>query len=151
LVERGSSGTGPTKTDLGRARELGAQLLDLLAKDPANAGVPGATDEERAPTKALWEGLAHLALGQVALHEGSTDPPVTAKIEQAIGEFKAAGPLLQADPGSHARNQFLLGFAYAKLADFDQARSVLNGVAATQTPYAEEARKLMAQFPARRR
>jgi tetratricopeptide (TPR) repeat protein len=151
LVERGSSGASPTKADLARARELGTRLLDLLAKDPANAGIPGATDEERAPTKALWEGLAHLVLAQVALHEGSTDPPVTAKIEQAIGEFKAAGPLLQADPGSHARNQFLLGFAYAKVGDFDQARGVLNEVAATQTPYAEEARKLMAQFPARRR
>ncbi len=151
LVERGSSGVGPTRQDLARARELGTRLLELLTKEPEKVPLPGATEEERAVMKQLWEGVAHLVLGQVSLHEGSTDPPVTAKIEQAIGEFKAAGPLLQADPGSHARNQFLLGFAYAKVGDFDLARPVLNEVAATQTPYAEEARKLMAQFPARRR
>jgi len=151
LVERGSSGTTPSRQDLNRARELAGQLLDLLAKEPEKIPLPGATEEERAAAKQLWEGFGHLVLGQVALHEGSTDPPVTSKIEQAIGEFKAAGPMLKADTGSYARNQFLLGFAYAKVGDFDLARPVLNEVASTQTPYAEEARKLMAQFPARRR
>jgi len=151
LVERGSSGTTPSRQDLNRARELAGQLLDLLTKEPEKIPLPGATEEERAAAKQLWEGFGHLVLGQVALHEGSTDPPVTSKIEQAIGEFKAAGPMLKADTGSYARNQFLLGFAYAKVGDFDLARPVLNEVASTQTPYAEEARKLMAQFPARRR
>jgi tetratricopeptide (TPR) repeat protein len=151
LVERGSSGAGPTRQDLDRARELGTRLVDLLTKEPEKIPLPGDTEEERAATKQLWEGLAHLVLGQVALHEGSTDPPVTAKIEQAIGQFKTAGPMVQADAGSYARNQFLLGFAYAKVGDFDLARPVLNEVAGTQTPYAEEARKLMGQFPTRRR
>ena len=151
LVERGSSGAGPTRQDLNRARELGTRLLDLLTKEPEKIPLPGATEEERAATKQLWEGMGHLVLGQVSLHEGSTDPPVTAKIEQAIGEFKAAGPLLKADTGSYARNQFLLGFAYAKLGNFDSARTVLSEVASMETPYAEEARKLMGQFGTRRR
>ncbi|MGH9789361.1 MAG: PEGA domain-containing protein [Candidatus Acidiferrales bacterium] len=151
LVERGSSGAGPTRQDLNRARELGDRLLELLTKEPEKVPLPGATEEERAGMKQLWEGVAHLVLGQVALHEGSTDPPVTAKIEKAISEFKTAGPMLKADTGSYARNQFLLGFAYAKLGDAASAREVLNEVVALGTPYTDAARDLLGKLGTRRR
>ncbi|MGH9779436.1 MAG: tetratricopeptide repeat protein, partial [Candidatus Acidiferrales bacterium] len=61
------------------------------------------------------------------------------------------GPMLKADTGSYARNQFLLGFAYAKLGNVDSARAVLNEVIALETPYAEAARNLLGQLGPRRR
>jgi len=151
LAQRGSSGTQPSRADLARAQELATQLLEKLSNEPDAVRMPGLTDEQWAAQKQLWEGLGHMSLAQVALHEGSTDPPVTAKIEKAISEFKIAGPLLQADPGSYAGNQFLLGFAYAKLGEYDSARAVLNEVVATETPYTAAARDLLGKLPARRR
>jgi tetratricopeptide (TPR) repeat protein len=151
LAQSGSSGAGPSRADLARAQEVATQLLDKLSNEPEAIRMGGLDDEQWAAQKQLWEGLGHMSLGQVALHEGSTDPPVTAKIEKAIGEFKTAGPLLQADPTSYAGNQFLLGFAYAKLADYDSARAVLNEVVASENPYTAAARDLLGKLPARRR
>ncbi len=151
LAQSGSSGTQPSRQDLARAQQLAGQLLEKLSNEPDAVRLVGTTDEQWAAQKQLWEGLGHMSLGQVALHEGSTDPPVTSKIEKAIGEFKTAGPMLKADTGSYARNQFLLGFAHAKLGNVDSARAVLNEVIALETPYAEAARNLLGQLGPRRR
>jgi tetratricopeptide (TPR) repeat protein len=151
LAQSGSSGTGPSRADLSRAQEIATLLLAKLGSEPDAIRMAGLNDEQWAAQKQLWEGLGHMSLGQVALREGSTDPPVTAKIEKAIGEFKTAGALLQADAGSYAGNQFLLGFAYAKLGEYDSARAVLNEVAASENPYTAAARDLLGKLPARRR
>ncbi|HSC77612.1 MAG TPA: PEGA domain-containing protein [Candidatus Acidoferrales bacterium] len=150
LAERGSSGSGPTQADLAKARELATRLLDLLSKEPDKARLPGSSDEDWAAQKQIWEGMGHLSLAQVLLHEGSTDPPNKAKLEGAIAEFKTAGPLVKSDVYSYARNQFLLGFAYAKLGDAASARAALNEVVALDTPYRQSAQDLLSKLGPRR-
>jgi len=150
LSERGSSGAAPSKDDLTKARELANRLLELLSKEPDKARPPGASDEQWAAQKQIWEGMGHLSLAQVSLHEGSTDPPNKPKLQQAIAEFKTAAPMIKSDAYSYARNQFYLGFAYAKLGDAASARAALNEVVALDTPYREPARDLLGKLGPRR-
>ena len=146
LSERGAAGGTPTAGDLARARDAATRLVDLLAKDPEKARVPGTSDEQWAAQKQVLEGMVHLSLAQVALNEGSTDPPNKPKLEEAIAEFKTAGPMIKSDNYSYAHNQFLLGFAHAKLGDSASARAVLNEVVALDTPYRDHARDLLGKL-----
>ncbi|HXE75223.1 MAG TPA: PEGA domain-containing protein [Candidatus Xenobia bacterium] len=148
LAERGVAGGPPTKDDLEKARDAATRLLELLTKDPDKARVAGTSDEQWAAQKQVLEGMGHLSLAQVLLNEGA-DPLNKPKLEQAIAEFKLAGPMIKSDNYSYARNQFLLGFAYAKLGEAASARAVLNEVVALDTPYRDHARDLLSKLKPR--
>lgn len=121
--------------DLDRARTLVTYLLDLIANQPDKIRPPGLDDAQWAAQKQLWEGLAHSVVGYVLLYQEKTP--------EAIKEFRAAAPLLKPDALLYARNQFRLGFAYAKLGDLVPARDALNEAVAADTPYRPLARDLL--------
>ncbi|MGH9804701.1 MAG: tetratricopeptide repeat protein [Candidatus Acidiferrales bacterium] len=133
--------------ELGRARQLATDLLDVL-EDPA--AMPGGMAEEQwAGLRPLWQGTAHSILGQVLMHEETAQKPAgMSKTRQAVEEFLAAKPLLKEQAQIYARNLFRLGFAYAKLGELVPARDALNEVIALGTPYTPHAQDLLGKVGA---
>jgi len=84
-------------------------------------------DEAWSNQISVQEGLAHSILGQLLIRQQ--------KMSDAIAELKLGTPLLKREPVSYARNQYRLGFALGKLRRLAEARTVLNEVAALDTPY----------------
>jgi len=109
---------------LDQAEKNAREVLVLLPKAQKPANVP---DEAWSNQISVQEGLAHSILGQLLIRQQ--------KMSDAIAELKLGTPLLKREPVSYARNQYRLGFALGKLRRLAEARTVLNEVAALDTPY----------------
>ena len=115
-----------------------------LAKAMAHArkaielGKADAPNTERS-TK-LSVGLAHEALGYALMKQDKT--------AACIAEFKSASNLLKDDPGSHEVVLFRLGYAYAKVKRYPDARETLNEVIAMKGPFEKQAREVLGKVNA---
>ena len=134
LSERGEN--------LARARQLATSLLEVVEDPAARPG--GMVEEQWASFGQLWQGMAHSILGQVLMHEETSQSPAgMSKTRQAVKEFQAATPLLKEQTQLYARNLFRLGFAYAKLGELVAARDALNEVIALNTAFTPPAQELL--------
>lgn len=87
----------------------------------------GTTEEQWAQQKALQKGLALSSLGQVNIEKKDN--------AQAVENLKAAAPLVKADDGSYARNQYRLGFALLNLKRRAEAKEAFTEAASVNSPY----------------
>ncbi|HKV24320.1 MAG TPA: hypothetical protein VJN93_06985 [Candidatus Acidoferrum sp.] len=87
----------------------------------------GVADNDWQKEISLQKGLALCALGQVSIQKKEN--------AQAVENFKAAAPLLQADPGSYGRNQYWLGFALVNLRKNAEAKVAFSEAASVNGPY----------------
>jgi tetratricopeptide (TPR) repeat protein len=111
-----------------------AALLET-AKKP-----DGVTDEQWKQQSALQKGLALSALGQVNIEKKNN--------AQAVDNLKAAAPLLKADDGSYARNQYRLGFALLNLKRVPEAKAAFTDAASVNSPYKALAQEKLKALPA---
>lgn len=106
----------------------------------------GVTDEQWMQQKGLQKGLALSSLGQVNIEKKDN--------AQAVENLKAAAPLVKADDGSYARNQYRLGFALLNLKRNGEAKEAFTQAASVSSPYkalAQEKLKGLAGAGAARR
>jgi hypothetical protein len=108
---------------LAKAETYAKKALSVLDAAPKPEG---ATDEQWAKQKSLQKGLALSSLGQVNIGK---------KDAQAAENLKAAAPLLKADDGSYARNQYRLGFALLNLKRPAEAKEAFTQAASVNSPY----------------
>ena len=129
---------------LSKAETYAKKALSVLDVAPKPEG---ATDEQWAHQKSLQKGLALSSLGQVNIEKKDN--------VQAAENLKAAAPLLKADDGSYARNQYRLGFALLNLKKPAEAKEAFTQAASVNSPYkalAQEKLKTSAgAAPARRK
>lgn len=105
----------------------------------------GLTNEQWTQQKALQKGLALSSLGQIEIEKKEN--------AQAVENLKSAAPLVKADDGSYARNQYRLGFALLNLKKNVEAKEAFTQAASVNSPYkalAQEKLKGLAA-PARRK
>lgn len=107
----------------------------------------GVTDEQWTQQKGLQKGLALSSLGQVNIEKKEN--------AQAVENLKAAAPLVKADDGSYARNQYRLGFALLNLKRNAEAKEAFTQAASVNSPYKglaqEKLKGLAGTGPARRK
>jgi len=115
---------GEKGEQLDRAESYARKAISTLesAKKPE-----GATDEQWTQQKALQKGLALSSLGQVNIEKKDN--------AQAVENLKAAAPLVKADDGSYARNQYRLGFALLNLKRNAEAKEAFTQAASVNSPY----------------
>jgi hypothetical protein len=101
----------------------------------ANADATGAD-----PNRKLAAGTAHSALGFGLMKQE--------KNTAAVAELKTAVALLKDDPTSSQKASYLLAYAYAKLRNYAEARQILTKLTATQGPFQQPARDLLAKMSA---
>jgi tetratricopeptide (TPR) repeat protein len=120
---------------LDEAEKYARRALEALprAQKPAQA-----SDEEWQKQKMIQEGIAHSSLGQVFINRN--------QLPQAEAEFRAAGPLLKADPNSYGRNLYRLGFTLARAKKIAEARTVLTEAVNAKTPYSPLAQETLAKL-----
>ena len=87
----------------------------------------GVTDEQWTQQKALQKGLALSSLGQVNIAKKDN--------AQAVENLRTAAPLVKADDGSYARNQYRLGFALLNLKRNAEAKEAFTQAASVNSPY----------------
>ena len=87
----------------------------------------GVTDEQWTQKKGLQKGLAFSSLGQINIEKKEN--------AKAVENLKAAAPLVKADDGSYARNQYRLGFALLNLKKNAEAREAFTQAASVNSPY----------------
>jgi tetratricopeptide (TPR) repeat protein len=109
---------------LSKAETYAKKAVSLLDTAPKPEGV---TDEQWAQQKSLQKGLALSSLGQVNIEKKDN--------AQAVGNLKAAAPLLKPDDGSYGRNQYRLGFALLNLKKTAEAKEALTQAASVNGPY----------------
>lgn len=130
-----------------------AILAAGLAEDPKGTYLPKAVayaqkaielskgeGEATDPSRRLAVGMAHSALGYALLKQEKNPP--------AIAALKTASEFLKDDPGSYSTVMFRLGFAYAKLKRYGEAREALNQVAKMEGPFQQPARDLLVKIDA---
>ncbi|HVP41952.1 MAG TPA: tetratricopeptide repeat protein [Terriglobales bacterium] len=108
------------------------------ARKAVGLGKADAPEADR--TIKLSVGLAHEALGYALMKQDKT--------AAAISEFKSASDLLKDDPGSQEVVLFRLGYAYAKLKRYAEAREALNATIALKGPFEKQARDVLAKVNA---
>lgn len=123
--------SNPRNPYLDKAMEHARKAIEL--------GKADAPETDRS-TK-LSVGLAHEALGYALMKK----PDKTAA---SIAEFKSASNLLKDDPGSHEVVLFRMGYAYAKLKRYGEARETLNEVIAMKGPFEKQAKDLLGKVNA---
>jgi len=133
---------GEKGEQLDRAESYAKKAISTLesAKKPE-----GATDEQWTQQKALQKGLALSSLGQVNIEKKDN--------AQAVENLKAAAPLVKADDGSYARNQYRLGFALLNLKRNAEAKEAFTQAASVNSPYkplAQDKLKGLAGTPRRK-
>jgi hypothetical protein len=120
----------PKNPYLAKAMEHARKAIEL--------GKADAPETDRS-TK-LSVGLAHEALGYALMKQDKT--------AACIAEFKSASNLLKDDPGSHEVVLFRMGYAYAKLKRYGDARETLNDVIAMKGPFEKQAKELLGKVNA---
>ncbi|HTK95035.1 MAG TPA: hypothetical protein VL382_05305 [Terriglobales bacterium] len=115
--------------------------FDTVAAGYAKRALEAATPEDLADSsRKIYAGMAHGALGWVAMKQEKTPA--------AIAELKQAEQLVQGNDAAYSTVMFRLGFAYAKLKQYGEAKAVLNKCAAVDGPYKEESKKLLVKVNA---
>ncbi len=122
--------SNPKNPYLARAMEYARKAIGL--------GRPDAPEADRSVR--LFVGLAHEALGYGLMKQDRS--------AAAIAEFKSASSLLKEDPGSQEVALFRLGYAYAKLKRYPEAREALNATIALKGPFEKQAREVLAKVNA---
>jgi tetratricopeptide (TPR) repeat protein len=112
-----------------KAEPLAKKAISLVDAAQKPEGV---TDEQWAQQKSLQKGLALSSLGQVNIEKKDN--------ATAVGNLKAAAPLLKTDNPSYGRNQYRLGFALLNLKRTAEAKEAFTQAASVDGPY-----KAMAQ------
>src|SRR5437870_6230157 len=133
---------GEKGEQLDKAEAYAKKAISILEKAQKPEGM---TDDQWAQQKGLQKGLALSSLGQVNIEKKDN--------AQAAENLKAAAPLLKADDGSYARNQYRLGFALLNLKKNAEAKDAFAQAASVNSPYkvlAQEKLKGLAA-PARRK
>ncbi len=92
------------------------------------------------PSQRITAGFAHQILGYVLLREEKTPA--------GIAELKIAADMLKEDPAKLSIVLYRLGFAYAKLKNYAEARPVLTRCTTVDGPFKDEAKKLLDQVNA---
>ena len=87
----------------------------------------GVSDDQWTQQKGLQKGLALSSLGQVNIEKKDN--------AQAVENLKAAAPLVKADDGTYARNQYRLGFALLNLKKNAEAKEAFTQAASVNSPY----------------
>src|ERR1700730_5355150 len=122
---------------LDKAESYAKKSVSLLdtAKKPE-----GVTDEQWKQQSGLQKGLALSALGQVNIQKKNN--------AQAVDNFRSAAPLLKADDGGYARNQYRLGFALLNLKRLPEAKAAFTDAASVNSPYKALAQEKLKGLPA---
>ena len=115
------------------------KALEYARKAVALSKADGASGD---PQKALLAAGAHSVLGFVLVMQGSYDA--------AIPELKAAAGPLKDQDAAESRVVYCLGFSYAKLRRYTEARMYLTQASSIPGPFQAEARKVLAQVNALR-
>ena len=133
---------GERGEQLDKAEAYARKAVSVLETAPKPEG---ATDEQWAQRKSLQKGLALSSLGQVNIEKKDN--------AQAVGNLKAAAPLVKPDDVSYAKNQYRLGFALLNLKRNAEAKEAFTQAASVNSPYKALAQeKLKASTaPARRK
>jgi len=135
---------GEKGEQLDKAEAYAKKAISVLEKAQKPEGM---TDEQWAQQKGLQKGLALSSLGQVNIEKKDN--------AQAAENLKAAAPLLKADDGSYARNQYRLGFALLNLKKNAEAKDAFAQAASVNSPYKtlaqEKLKGLAGAAPARRK
>jgi len=122
---------------LDKAEAYAKKVIVLLGTATKPEGV---TDEQWQQQISLQKGLALSALGQVNIQKKDN--------EQAVQNFKAAGPLLKSDEGSYGRNQYRLGFALLNLKKNAEAKDAFTQSASVNSAYKALAQAKLKTFDA---
>jgi tetratricopeptide (TPR) repeat protein len=109
---------------LAKAETYAKKVISLVDAAPKPEGL---TDDQWAQQKGLQKGLALSSLGQVNIEKKDN--------AQAVDNLKAAAPLVKADDGSYARNQYRLGFALVNLKRNAEAKDAFTQAASVNSPY----------------
>ena len=122
---------------LDKAESYAKKSVSLLetAKKP-----DGVTDEQWKQQSGLQKGLALSALGQVNIQKKNN--------AQAVDNLRSAAPLLKADDGGYARNQYRLGFALLNLKRVPEAKAAFTDAASVNSPYKALAQEKLRALPA---
>jgi tetratricopeptide (TPR) repeat protein len=133
---------GEKGEQLDKAEAYAKKVVSVLETAPKPEG---STDEQWAQQKSLQKGLALSSLGQVNIEKKDN--------AQAVGNLKAAAPLVKPDDVSYAKNQYRLGFALLNLKRNAEAKEAFTQAASVNSPYKALAQeKLRASTaPARRK
>src|SRR6266567_5246978 len=135
---------GEKGEQLDKAEAYAKKAISVLEKAQKPEGM---TDDQWAQQKGLQKGLALSSLGQVNIEKKDN--------AQAAENLKAASPLLKADDGSYARNQYRLGFALLNLKKNAEAKDAFTQAASVNSPYKalaqEKLKGLAGAAPARRK
>lgn len=102
-----------------------------------------ADDPSADKSKKISAGVAHCVMGRAYANQGKTLP--------SIAEMKLAGPLLRGqDDGQYAIAEYFLGWDYAKLQRYTEARAALTDAASIPGPMQAPTRELLAKVNAAR-
>jgi tetratricopeptide (TPR) repeat protein len=135
---------GEKGEQLDKAEAYAKKAVSVLETAPKPEGV---TDEQWAQKKSLQKGLALSSLGQVNIEKKDN--------AQAVGNLRAAAPLVKPDDVSYAKNQYRLGFALLNLKRTAEAKEAFTQAASVNSPYKalaqEKLRTSAGAAPARRK
>ncbi len=122
---------------LAEAQQLAQQLLKVM---DAKKRADGVAEADWSKYLDNYRGAAHSIVGRSLMLQD--------KSAAAIPELQTAAKMLQGNTAALDPVLYYLGFAYAKLNRFGEARGVLNESVKMGGPHAGESRKLLAKLPA---
>jgi tetratricopeptide (TPR) repeat protein len=111
------------------------KALTLIEQAPK---IEGITEEDWLKQKALQQGLAWSALGQINVHKN--------RDAQAVDALKTASPLLKPYDYYYGRNLFFLGWALGRMKRLAEARPVLAEAATVNSPYKAKAQETLGKI-----
>jgi tetratricopeptide (TPR) repeat protein len=114
-----------------RAMEYARKAIALAKAEAPDADI----------NRKLASGTAHTALGFGMMKQERNTA--------AIAELKTAVAQLKEDPSGSQKASYYLAYAYAKTKNYAEARQILNKLAATQGPFQQPARELLAKVSPR--
>ncbi|MCL4523530.1 MAG: hypothetical protein M1453_01485 [Acidobacteria bacterium] len=123
------------KEQLDTAEGHAKKAIELLEKAPKAEGM---TEENWEKQRALQQGLAWSALGQIDLHKN--------RDAQAAHELKTASPLLKPYDYYYGRNLYFLGFVLARAKRVAEARRILTEATTVNSPYKTMAQDTLAKI-----
>jgi tetratricopeptide (TPR) repeat protein len=131
------------RTNLDKAGDYAHKALELAQAAKKPEGVPEDAFKKEMDSQL---GMAHITLGYIAFLNGSK----TKRLAPAIGEFKTAIDLLQADPALEGEALFFLGYAYEAQypANHRGAIEALSKSASLPSRFQNDATQLLAKVKA---
>lgn len=137
LLLLGETSISQQKPKLAEAQQMAQSLLKVME---GKAKPEGVADADWNRYLDNYRGAAHSILGRVMMHEEKT--------AAALGELQAAAKLLEGNPQALAPVLYFLGYGYAKLQRYNEARPVLNQILKLGGPYAQPAQDILRKIRA---